>query len=142
MKFSHDALWDYRRIVCKHNWWLYLMDFCCSWALTWHACVIDYVIIADMVFWICKQVFPGLDSKQFVSVFETWRKLAFGQIASSVQLYHSKRCSTGDFSLLEIFFCFRSLIALSGQFFLMIKKGGVMLVTSETGVGTLAHLYP
>ena len=61
-------------------------------------------------------MFAGFDIKQFVLFFETWSELATGQIASAIQFYHSRKCSTGDFSSLEIFFWSLLLIALSGQF--------------------------
>lgn len=64
------------------------------------------------------QVVAGLDLKQFVLFFKTWSELASGQIASTIQSYHSRKCLTGDFSSWEIFFWFLSLIALSGQLLL------------------------
>lgn len=64
------------------------------------------------------QVVSGLDLKKFVLFLKTWSELASGQIASTIQSCHSRKCLTGDFSSLEIFFWFLLLIALSGQLLL------------------------
>lgn len=62
------------------------------------------------------QVVPDLDLNTLISHFETWRECVFGQIASGIEFFHFKKCSTGDFLYLETFFWFPLLIALSGQF--------------------------
>lgn len=56
---------------------------------------------------------PGSDLKGFV-LLKTWSMCASGQIASTFGLFHSRKCLTGDFLSLEIFFWFPLLIALSG----------------------------
>lgn len=56
---------------------------------------------------------PGLDLKGFV-LLKTWSMFASGQIASTIGQFHSRKCLTGDFSSVEIFFWFPLLIALSG----------------------------
>lgn len=48
----------------------------------------------------------------------TWSKFAFGQIATSTGIFHSKKSLIGGFSSLEIFFLFPLSIALSEELFL------------------------
>lgn len=64
--------------------------------------------------WLWHQFVPGLDLKRFVLFSKTWSTLASGQTASTIGLFHSRKCLTGDFLSLEIFFWFPLLIALSG----------------------------
>lgn len=78
----------------------------------------EMVLIWILLLCLSWKVVAGLDLKQFVLFFKTWSELASGQIASTIQSYHSRKCLTGDFSPWEIFFWFLSLIALSGQLLL------------------------
>jgi hypothetical protein len=63
------------------------------------------------------QVVQNLELNGFIFFFEIWSKHASGQIAFSFEFFHSKKCSIGGVSFLEISFWFPLLIALSGQFF-------------------------
>ncbi|VVA17210.1 PREDICTED: Cyclin-dependent [Prunus dulcis] len=69
------------------------------------------------------QVVPGLDLKSFDIFLKTWSRCASGQIATSTGSFLSRKCLTGDFLSLEIFFWFPLLIALSGQFLLNDQYG-------------------
>ncbi|EEF42473.1 conserved hypothetical protein [Ricinus communis] len=60
------------------------------------------------------KVVPDLDLNCFFSFHKTWSKFASGQIASTTELFHFKKCSIG---------------------------GGVMQNFSEIGVGSLVHLF-
>lgn len=73
------------------------------------------VLIGIPFMWVWYQIVADLDLKQFVLLFKTWSEHASGQIASTIQLYHSRKCLIGDFSSVEIFFWFLSLTALSVQ---------------------------
>lgn len=59
---------------------------------------------------------PGLELKSCDIFPKTWSKYAFCQTATSTESFLSRKCLTGDFLSLEIFFWFPLLIALSGQF--------------------------
>lgn len=61
------------------------------------------------------QVLPGLNLKDFNIIFEIWSKCTSGQNATGLGFSHSRKCLTGGFLSLEIFFWFPLLIALSGQ---------------------------
>lgn len=86
------------------------------------------------------QVLLGSDLDSLVSFLKTWRKRASGQIVSSIGFFHSKKCSIGGFSSLEIFCWFPLSIALSGCFLFNEQYRGVMQNFSERGVGSLVHL--
>ncbi|KAG2680473.1 hypothetical protein I3843_11G101900, partial [Carya illinoinensis] len=60
------------------------------------------------------QVLPGSGSKGFIIFPKIWSKCASGQNATSLGCSHSRKCLTGGFLSLEIFFWFPLLIALSG----------------------------
>uniref|UniRef100_A0A2P2MHM0 Uncharacterized protein n=1 Tax=Rhizophora mucronata TaxID=61149 RepID=A0A2P2MHM0_RHIMU len=62
------------------------------------------------------QVVLDLDLNGFISFREIWRECSSGQTATSLWFFHCKKCSTGGFSSLEIFFWFPLSIALSGLF--------------------------
>lgn len=62
------------------------------------------------------QVVLDLDLEGYVFLSKTWRKRSSGQIATSIWFFHSKKCLTGGFSSVEIFFWFPLLIALNGHF--------------------------
>ncbi|KAL6178691.1 hypothetical protein ACLB2K_050209 [Fragaria x ananassa] len=59
---------------------------------------------------------PGLELKSCDIFPKKWSKYAFCQTATSTESFLSRKCLTGDFLSLEIFFWFPLLIARSGQF--------------------------
>ncbi|KAK9928217.1 hypothetical protein M0R45_025363 [Rubus argutus] len=73
---------------------------------------------ATVVMPLCFQGVPGLELESTDLFLKTWSKYASCQIATSTESFLSRKCLTGDFLSLEIFFWFPLLIALSGQFLL------------------------
>lgn len=63
-------------------------------------------------------VLRDLDLEDLLSFLKTWSKCASGQLATSFEFFHSRKCSTGGFSPLEISFLFLLSIALSAQLYL------------------------
>lgn len=60
------------------------------------------------------QVVPYFVLKELI-LSRTWSKYAFGQIATSIAVFHFRKCLIGGFSSLELSFSFPLSIALSGQ---------------------------
>lgn len=66
------------------------------------------------------QVLLGFHLKDLI-LLRTWSKFVFGQIATNIGVYHSRKFLIGGFSLLGTFFLFLLSIALS-EHFLMIDQ--------------------
>ncbi len=62
-------------------------------------------------------VLRDFDFENLISFLQTWSEHASGQIATGFGFFHSRKCSTGGFSSLEISFLFLLSIALSAQLY-------------------------
>ena len=66
-----------------------------------------------VVMLLCDPGALGLYLKRLVFFFKTWREIDSSQTATSIGCFHSKKCLICDFFVLEIFFWFPLLIAVS-----------------------------
>lgn len=77
-------------------------------------CLGYFLLISSITRFLIFQILLDFNSKGLL-LLRTWSKCAFGQAATSIKFFHSRKCLIGGFSPLEIF-SFPLSIVLSEQF--------------------------